>query len=331
MEEQQKPRLLDQVRSRLRVKHYSKRTEEIYVRWIVGYIRFHHLRHPAEMSEAHIEQYLSHLAIVARASASTTHQAFAALLFLYREILEIDLSGRIDAIRPRRKKRLPVVLTVFEINRLLANLSGTSRLIAGLLYGSGLRLQEFLNLRIKDLDFERHRISIVTGKGDKDRFTLLPRSLEPFLHEHIAQVKSLHDKDLSIGLGSAFLPDALDGKYRNIGKEFMWQFLFPSTTLFKDPKTGHSGRWHIHESTISKILRSAVRKALIHKHVTAHTLRHSFATHLLEQGTNLRIIQELLGHSSPETTMVYTHLLDNNQLRTTSPLDAGCQREPPAL
>jgi integron integrase len=318
---QQTPKLLDQVRSTMTLKRYSYRTQSAYIRWIAGYIRFHKLIHPKKMREPEIEKYLSHLAENCRISASTQAQALAAILFLYKEILEIELTERINAIRPSRGRRLPVVLSSEEVNRLLLCLDGTPLLIVEVLYGTGIRLNEFLNLRIKDIDLTTNRIMVVGGKGNKDRITILPNSIKTKLTQHIQRVKELHNQDLEKGLGSAFLPNALDRKYKNIGKQFGWQFLFPSSETFNDANTGNSGRWHINESTVSKILRKAARKAEIYKHVTAHTLRHSFATHLLDCGVNLRIIQELLGHRSTETTMIYTHLIKDKLAKTQSPLD----------
>jgi len=315
------PKLLERVRSILNLKRYSTRTTTAYVRWIVGFIKFHKLRHPNEMREPEIEQYLSFLTIKQTVSASTQAQALAAILFLYKDILEIELSERINLIRPFRSQRLPVVLSLNEMHRLLSTLNGTPQLIVEILYGTGIRLQEFLNLRIKDVDLHSNRIFIISGKGNKDRITMLPDSIKEKLALHIQNVQELHNKDLANGFGSAYLPCALGKKYTNMGKAFFSQFLFPSAEIFQDKSTGNSGRWHIHESTVSKIIRSAATKANINKHVTAHTMRHTFATHLLEAGVNLRVIQELLGHKSPETTMIYTHLVSDKLAKTPSPLD----------
>lgn len=315
------PKLMDQVRGRLSVQRYSKKTEQAYITWIKGYIKFHRLRHPREMREPEIESYLTSLA-TNRYSASTQSQALAAILYLYQEVLGIEISDRIDAVRARRSKRLPVVLSKEEVEVLFRHLSGSRLFLVRLLYGTGLRISEFLNLRIKDIDFSNGRICVVAGKGGKDRFTILPASMKEELKAHVAKVKEIHDGDLALGYGAAYLPGQLDGKYKNMGKEFSWQFLFPAAKVFQDIGTGNCGRWHIDDEVISDAIRSAKRKAGIVKHVTAHTMRHSFATHLLESGTNLRVIQELLGHKSPETTMIYTHLMANGASTTPSPVDS---------
>ena len=318
---EKQPKLLDQLRSKLRIRHYSLETERAYTFWVVRFIRYNNLRHPNEMREPEIERFLSHLASIEKVSASTQSQALSAILFLYREVLGIVLTDQIDSIRARRTTRLPVILSVPEVNRLLSSLSGTELLLVEMLYGTGLRMQELLNLRIKDIDFNQSRIQVVSGKGFKDRLTLLPHTLIDTLKAHIQKVKELHQKDTSIGLGFTFIPNALSRKYHNIGKDFIWQFLFPSNKIFKDATTGNSGRWHIHEDSVARIIKRAAKKAMIDKHVTAHTLRHSFATHLLDLGVNLRIIQNLLGHTSPNTTMVYTHLTTEVFGKAISPLD----------
>lgn len=320
------PKLLDRVRSILSLKRYSVRTTTAYVRWIVGFIKFHNLRHPLEMREPEIEQYLSYLTIKRSISASTQSQALAAILFLYKEVLEINLAERINLIRPFRPQRLPVVLDFEEMHRILSTIEGTPRLIVEILYGTGLRLHEFLNLRIKDVDLHSNRIFVVAGKANRDRITVIPNTVKDKLAIHIQNVQRLHNDDLKKGVGSAYLPCALGRKYKNMGTAFFSQFLFPSNELFHDKTTGNRGRWHIHESTVARIIQSAAIKANINKHVTAHTMRHTFATHLLEAGVNLRIIQELLGHKSPETTMIYTHLVSDKLAKTSSPLDTLIQR-----
>lgn len=321
MDERQ-PKLLDRLRDRLRVQGYSESTEYSYVGWVREFIRFHGLRHPKEMREPEIEKYLTHLASKRKVSASSQSQALSAILYLYREILEIELSGKIDAMRCHREKRLPVVLAKSEVEVLLQQLGGKERFMVKLLYGTGLRITEFVNLRVKDVDFPSNRICVVAGKGGKDRFTVLPASMKEELREHIDRVKNIHSADLAAGFGDAFLPGQLSRKYQNLGKEFCWQFLFPAGTIFHDRNTGHSGRWHVDSEVISAAISSARKRAAISKHVTAHTMRHSFATHLLEAGANLRVIQELLGHKSPETTMIYTHLVANGASTTASPLDS---------
>jgi len=286
----------------------------------VQYIKFHKLQHPSKLNEKDIEAYLTFLAVRRRVAPSTQNLALNAILFLYREVLKIDLKGDINAIRAFRSKRLPIVLSKSETNKLLKSEEGTRRLIIELLYGTGLRVNELVSLRIKDIDFSLKRINVVGGKGNKDRFTLLPEPIVGKLKAHIAKVADLHSQDLKNGYGTAFLPDRLGRKYRNMGKERIWQFVFPSTTLFSDPVTRNKGRWHVDTATISRIVRGAALKSKISKRITPHTLRHTFATHLLESGVNLRIIQELLGHSTPETTMIYTHLMETN-LNVKSPLE----------
>lgn len=318
-----RPKLLDQIRSRLRLLRYSMRTESVYLKWIKDFLQYNGLRHPKEMAEPEIERYLTYLAVHKHYSASAQTQALSAILFLYSEILKIELL-HINSVRASRSKRLPVVLSQSEIRALLSETTGTKRFLIKLLYGTGMRISELINLRVKDVDFANNRICIVGGKGDEDRFTVLPASMRNELQAHIQRVKELHERDLAAGLGCAFLPNRLDRKYKRLGKQFPWQFLFPASATFHDSQTGNSGRWHIDETVLSGAIRVAAQRAEIRKHVTAHTLRHSFATHLMEAGTNLRIIQELLGHKSPETTMVYTHVIANGASATTSPLDNIC-------
>ena len=314
------PKLVEQLRNKFRLKRYSIRTEEQYIRWIVQYITFHKMQHPSKLNEKDIEKYLTYLAVNRRVAPSTQNVAMNAILFLYKEVLQITLGGDINAVRAFRSKRLPVVLSKSEINRLLKSEEGTKKLIIEMLYGTGLRVNEFLNLRIQDIDFDRKRINVVGGKGSKDRITLLPEPIVGKLRTHIAKVIQLHSDDIKNGYGNAFLPNRLGRKYKDMGRETIWQFVFPSTKLFKDPVTGNQGRWHLDSATISRIVRSAALKSKIPKRVTPHTLRHTFATHLLESGVNLRIIQELLGHSTPETTMIYTHVMEAN-LNVRSPLE----------
>jgi len=313
-------KLLDQVRDALRLKHYSIRTENSYVDWIRRYILFHHKRHPAEMGAAEIEAFLTHLAVEEHVAASTQNQALSALLFLYREVLHQDL-GPIDALRARKPKRLPTVLTRDEVQRLIAQMSGTHQLMAKLLYGSGLRLMECLRLRVKDVDFTMRTITVRDGKGGQDRVTILPDSLIPPLREHLQAVKALHDQDLAQGYGAVYLPDALERKYPNANKEWGWQYLFPATRLSVDPRSGAVRRHHLDESGLQKAIRQAARRAGISKPVSPHTLRHSFATHLLQAGYDIRTVQELLGHKDVKTTMIYTHVLQRGGLAVRSPLD----------
>ncbi len=314
------PKLLDKVRSRLRLKRYSINTERAYTEWIVKYLKFSGLQHPSELTEKDLERFLTHLAVNIGVSPSTQNLALNAVLFLYRHVLKTPLEGDINSIRAKRPKSLPVVLSKQEVNRLIKSETGTRRLILEMLYGTGLRASELANLRIKDIDFDLKKINVAAGKGSKNRLTLLPEPLVGKLRDHIAKVKALHSADLKDGHGTTYLPNRLSGKYTNMGREPRWQFLFPSTKIFKDRITGHHGRWHIDTSTISRTVKGAADKCKIPKRVIPHTLRHSFATHLMEAGTNLRIIQILMGHNSPETTMIYTHVMEAH-LNVKSPLE----------
>ncbi len=315
-------KLLDRVREAIRLKHYSIRTEEAYVYWIKRYIFFHNKRHPREMGAPEIEAFLTHLAVKENVAASTQNQALSALLFLYREVLHQDLDFPIDAVRAKRPKRLPTVLTREEVRKVLGQLSGTHRLMAQLLYGSGLRLMECVRLRVKDVDFAQHLIVVRDGKGEKDRVTMLPESLVESLQVHLQSVRLLHEEDLARGYGAVYLPYALERKYPNAGREWIWQYVFPASKLSKDPRSGEVRRHHIHESSLQKAVRKAAQLAGLPKRVTCHTFRHSFATHLLEAGYDIRTVQELLGHKDVRTTMIYTHVLNRGRLAVRSPLDA---------
>jgi integron integrase len=301
-------------------KHYSVRTEEAYVNWVKRYIFFHDKRHPAEMGAQEVEAFLTHLAVKENVAAATQNQAFSALLFLYRQVLHQDL-GSIDALRAKRPRRLPTVLTKEKTLRLIGCLSGTHQLMAKLLYGSGLRLMDCLRLRVKDLDFERRAIIVRDGKGAQDRVTMLPDSLIPLLQEHLQRVKALYEHDLVRGYGSVYVPDALARKYPNANREWGWQYVFPSSRLSRDPRSGVTRRHHRHESSLQKAVKEAARLAGIVKPVGPHTLRHCFATHLLEAGYDVRTVQELLGHKDVKTTMIYTHVLNRGGLAVRSPLD----------
>ena len=314
-------KLLDQVRDRIRVKHYSRRTEEAYVDWIRRYILFHHKRHPNEMGIAEIEAFLTHLAVQKNVAASTQNQALSALIFLYREVLHLELPGLIDAVRANKPKRLPTVLTKDEVRRVIDCLTGTHQLMAKLLYGSGLRLLECLRLRVKDLDFERRQLTIRDGKGMNDRVTMLPESLIALLQEHLRHVKLLREGDLAQGYGSVYLPFALAEKYPNAAREWIWQYVFPASKLSTDPRSGIIRRHHLDESVLQKAVRQAARLTGIPKRISCHTFRHSFATHLLENGYDIRTVQELLGHKDVSTTMIYTHVLNKGGLAVRSPLD----------
>lgn len=316
------PKLLDQVRYTLRVKHYSLRTEEAYLDWIKRYILFHHKQHPKELNSPDIEAFLTHLAVEEHVAASTQDQALSAVLFLYREVLRQDLLYPIDAVRAKQPTHLPTVLSKAEVNRLLSRLSDPYELMAKLLYGCGLRLMECVRLRVKDVDFDQHQIIIRSGKGQKDRDTLLPDSLIPSLQRQLRYAKALHDNDLERGYGQVYLPFALERKYPNANREWGWQYVFPSSKLSSDPRAGHIRRHHVDETGLQKAVKAATRAAEINKSVGCHTLRHSFATHLLEAGYDIRTIQELLGHKSVQTTMIYTHVIKRGGLAVRSPLDS---------
>jgi len=318
----QKPKkLLERVREVHRLKHYSIRTEESYVKWIKRFILFHNRRHPRDLGRAEIEAFLTHLALEQNVAASTQNQAFAAILFLYREVLKIDIDGSIDALRAKKPKRLPTVLTRKEIQQMFMLLEGTHKLVAQMLYGAGLRLLECLRLRIKDIDFEQHMITVRDGKGGKDRVTMLPRSLAAPLIEHIKRVRLTFEEDQRKGCGPVYIPYALERKYPSAGREWFWQYLFPSSRLSKDPRTGITRRHHKHESTQQRAVSKAAKRLNLTKRVSCHTFRHSFATHLLEDGYDIRTIQELLGHKDVRTTMIYTHVLNKRGVSVYSPLD----------
>ncbi|MGH2605774.1 MAG: integron integrase [Anaerolineales bacterium] len=314
-------RLLDQLRTAIRVRHYSVHTEYAYSNWTRRFILFHQKRHPAHMGAAEISAFLSHLAIHDKVAAATQNQALNALLFLYRHVLGRELGAPIDTIRARRPRRLPTVLSQDEVRSLLACLTGTHRLVAGLLYGAGLRLMECLRLRIRDLDFDLKNVMIRGGKGDKDRISILPASLAFDLDQQVQQSLRLHALDLSRGLGWTPLPAALERKYPAAEREPFWQFLFPSPKLSFDPVRRRMGRHHLQPVSVQRAVRKAAILAGIRKHVSPHTLRHSFATHLLENGYDIRTVQDLLGHRQLSTTMIYTHILQRGGFAVHSPLD----------
>lgn len=313
-------KLLDRVRDAIRVRHYSRRTEDAYLGWTRRFVLFHDLRHPETMGEHEIASFLTDLAVRGGVSSSTQNQALAALLFLYRDVLGIQLTWTDDVVRAKRPRRLPVVLTREEVRAVLAALAGVHRVMAELLYGSGLRLTECIELRIKDVDFSGNQIVVRGGKGARDRVTMLPRRVQPRLRAHVARVRLLHDRDLAAGRGSVPLPGALDRKYPGGSVELAWQFLFPASRLTRLPD-GHCYRLHQHESALQRAVKDAVRSARITKRATCHTFRHSFATHLLESGYDIRTVQELLGHRDVATTMIYTHVLNRGGLGVTSPAD----------
>ena len=316
-----KPKLLDQVRQAIRTRHYSLKTEEAYVGWIKRFIFFHNTRHPLEMAEAEVSQFLSNLATDRHVSAATQNQALNAILFLYNYVLEKKLGLIEGVVRAKRARRLPVVLTKEEIKQILKSLTGQPWLMAMLLYGAGLRLMECCRLRIKDIDFPRNQLVIRAGKGDKDRYTMLPIAVQEPLRKHIEQIKRQHENDLRQGLGSVALPNALQRKYPSAAKEWGWQWVFPATSHYVDRVTGVKRRHHLHESVLQRAFREARLKAGIAKPATCHTLRHSFATHLLENGYDIRTVQELLGHKDVATTMIYTHVLNRGGRGVCSPVD----------
>ncbi len=317
------PRLIDQTRRYLRVHHYSLQTERTYLHWIKRYVHFHKMESRDHLlpAESKIEAFLSHLAINANVAPATQNQAMNALVFLYKKVLALPLTERIDALRSHRNPHIPVVLTRDEIARLLPIIRGVSQLIVNLLYGSGLRISEALRLRVKDIDFGYKQITVRAGKGNKERVTPLPTSLIPTLHDQLNRARAIHRHDLSLGFGEVFLPHALARKYPNAGHEWTWQYAFPSKNRSTDPLSGVTRRHHIDPSVVTRAVRVAVRQAGIPKRITLHTFRHSFATHLLQRGTDIRTIQALLGHNDLKTTMMYTHILQQGSLGVRSPLD----------
>ncbi len=315
------PKLLDQVRGKIRLKHYSIRTEQTYVDWIKRFILFHGKHHPKDMGAQEVEAFLTHLAVEGRVAASTQNQAKSALLFLYKEVLGIELPWLDNVTQAKAPKRLPVVLTREEVQAVLARLEGTHWLIASLLYGSGLRIMEGLRLRVKDVELTRREILVRDGKGFKDRVTMLPTALLAPLKIHLQRVKLLHEQDLAAGYGAVHLPYALDKKYPNAGREWAWQYIFPSANLSVDPRSDETRRHHLQDQAVQRAVKQAVRTAGLTKPATPHTFRHSFATHLLESGYDIRTVQELLGHSDVSTTMIYTHVLNRGGRGVVSPLD----------
>ena len=314
------PGLIQRYREELQARHYARRTVSTYEQWLRRFLRFHHLRHPREMGSEEVNAFLTHLAVELRVSASTQNQALSALLFLYRELLEQDLDLE-RLVRAHKPRRLPVVLTAEEVRAVLQRLEGCDALVAGLLYGSGLRLIEALRLRVHDLDFNRRELTVRNGKGGKDRRTLLPERLSKELRNHLEEVRQIHQRDLMDGWGRVCLPYALARKYPNAAVEWGWQWVFPQHSRWLNPPAGEQGRHHLDPSLIQKSVRRAVLAAGISKPASCHTLRHSFATHLLERGQDIRTIQELLGHSDLKTTMIYTHVLNSGPMGVASPAD----------
>lgn len=316
-----KPKLLDRVRLAIRTSHYSRRTEDTYVGWIKRFIFFHGKRHPAEMAEPEVNAFLTHLAVQAKVSASTQNQALSALLFLYRHVIGREVGNLGEVIRARKLTSLPVVMTREEVKTVLANLTGDKWLMASLMYGAGLRLMECLRLRVQDIDSSRNEILVRDGKGAKDRITMLPASLKVPLQDHLKKVKAIHEQDLAKGWGRVQMPSALDRKYPNSPMDWRWQWVFPQEKRWINLQTREQGRHHTDESLVQKAVRDAVGKAGLTKRATCHTFRHSFATHLLEGGYDIRTVQELLGHSDVKTTMIYTHVLNRGPAGVRSPVD----------
>jgi len=318
-----KKKILDEVRDVMRLYHYSIHTERSYCDWIRRYIIFHNMTSRADLKNGseRIEQFLTHLAIEGKVGPSTQNQAMNALVFLYKRVLKSELPGEIKAVRAKQKVRVPTVLTPEEVSKVILAVKGTPQIVTKILYGSGLRIMEAVRLRVADVDFEMKYITVRSGKGNKDRVTPFPESLVPHLQTHLLQIKKLHEDDVKNGKGNVYLPDALSKKYRNAGYSWKWQYVFPSRKLSKDPRSEKIRRHHINPSVVNKAITSATNRLGIEKHVTPHTLRHSFATHLLQKGTDIRTIQQLLGHKDIATTMIYTHVLQQSGHGVKSPLD----------
>jgi integron integrase len=318
---QDSPKLLDRMRGAIRLRHYSIRTEEVYIDWARRFILFHNKRHPKDLGGAEVRAFLNYLAQERKVAASTQNQAKAALLFLYREVLQIELPWLDEVVAAKSPQRLPVVLTSAEMHRLFNSMSGTMGLAAMLLYGTGMRLLEGLQLRVKDIEFSRREIVVRGGKGNKDRVTVLPENLILPLQSHLTKVKALHEGDIDAGFGEAFIPNMLEQKYPKDARTWGWQFVFPSAVRLLDAKSGAEYRHHIYGASVQRAVREGARLAGIDKPVTPHILRHSFATHLLQAGYDIRTVQELLGHSDVATTMIYTHVLEQGGKVIKSPLD----------
>jgi len=322
-------KLLDQLHDQIQVKHYSSRTEGAYTHWVREFILFHEakngaFRHPGEMGMPEVNQFLTHLAVDRNVAASTQNQALSALIFLYKYVLQMPLQDeQLSAVRASKPRRLPTVLSRSEALAVIEHLRDTNKLMAQIMYGSGLRVMETLRLRVKDLDFANQHIVIRDGKGEKDRPTLLPETIIPSLGAHLHLVKGMHEKDLAEGYGAVYLPYALARKYPNAEREFIWQYIFPAQNRSQDPQSGVIRRHHIHQTVVQKAVRTAAKKSGVSKHVTPHVFRHSFATHLLEAGCDIRTVQELLGHKDVKSTMIYTHVLKRGPKAVRSPLDSA--------
>jgi integron integrase len=314
-------KLSDVIHNVIRRKHYSIRTEKTYISWIRRFIAFHNMRHPRDMGKEEIEAFLTHLAVERKVSSSTQNQAFNAILFLYRDVLEINIIDNLNAVRAKRPERVPVVMCHEEAMNVIGSLSGTYRLMALLLYGSGLRLMECVRLRVKDVDFSMNQVIVHDGKGKKDRVVMLPETVKTPLKDHLIRVKALHEYDLSRGYGCVYLPFALEKKYPNSSKQWMWQYVFPADEVSSDPRSGETRRHHLHPYSLQRAVKKAVLISDIHKPIGCHTFRHSFATRLLENGYDIRTVQELLGHKNVNTTMIYTHVMNKGALAVKSPVD----------
>ena len=317
-----KPKLLDQARIAMRQRHYSLKTEKSYVSWMKRFILFHDKKHPKDMGDNEIEQFLNHLVLKRGVSASTQAQALNAIVFLYKQVLEVEIGNFENLRKSNKPKRLPVVLSVSEVGQILSLLDGRTRLMAGLLYGAGLRLMECVRLRIQDIDFDYAQLHVRNGKGQKDRVTTLPKSLFNELRSQMEKARLIHQQDLQDGFGEVWLPPALSRKYPSAGSEWGWQYLFPATKRSIDPASGKERRHHLDEKVLQRAVKQAVRQSGIAKRASCHTFRHSFATHLLERGQDIRTVQELLGHSDVSTTMIYTHVLNQGGMGVQSPLDS---------
>ena len=321
--QQESPKLLDQVRNVLRLHHYSIHTERSYIDWIKRYVHFHHMRCREDLAdgERKIEAFLTDLAVRGKVAASTQNQAMNALVFLYKRVLAKPLDEVIDAVRAERKVNVPVVLTREEVSKVVAVMEGVPQLIVKLLYGSGLRILEAVRLRVKDVDFAMKQVTVRSGKGEKDRFTTLPASLIALLQNHLRRVKGFHEKDLAEGHGAVYLPYALERKYPGAARDWNWQYFFPARDVSTDPRSGVVRRHHVDPAVVNKAIKVAARQVGLTKVISAHSFRHSFATHLLQRGTDIRTIQELLGHSDVATTMIYTHVVQQGGQGVPSPLD----------
>jgi integron integrase len=314
------PLLMDEMRALMRAMHYSLRTETAYLGWVAGFVRYHESRHPSDMGEQQINDFLKHLAVRRNVSASTQNQALCAIIFLYKHVLKKKI-GELELIWAEKPRKLPVVFSPAEIKAVMSRLKGTTWILAMLLYGSGLRLMECLRLRVKDIDFDYRQITVHDGKGFKDRVTMLPEKLAAPLKDHLVKVKNLHEKDLSEGTGSVYMPYALERKYPNASKEFAWQYVFPARQISVDPRSGIRRRHHLDGAVLQRAVKQAIRGAGILKHAGPHSLRHSFATHLLMRGSDIRTVQELLGHENVATTQIYTHVLNRGGMGVKSPAD----------